>query len=230
MWCLMKLKVLGSGSSGNCYILESEAEALIIESGLPFIKVKKALDFNVRKIVGVICSHSHKDHSGFISEYEKAGIPVFKPYESELERQVRTYGGFVVKSFPLVHDIACYGFHVVEPSMGSLIYASDTEYIKWRFKGVNHIIVEANYSKDNLILEGNESAKREHVLTGHMDIDTTCGFLKANKSPQLRNVVLCHLSQHNASPEQFKQMAEKFVECTVNVAYPGLEIELGLPF
>ena len=31
----MKLKVLGSGSSGNCYILESDTEALI-EVGFPF--------------------------------------------------------------------------------------------------------------------------------------------------------------------------------------------------
>lgn len=36
----MKLKVLGSGSSGNCYILESETEALIIEVGLPFMNRK----------------------------------------------------------------------------------------------------------------------------------------------------------------------------------------------
>ena len=37
----MKLRVLGSGSSGNCYILENEAEALIIEAGVPFMEVKK---------------------------------------------------------------------------------------------------------------------------------------------------------------------------------------------
>lgn len=39
----MRLKVLGSGSSGNCYILENENEALIIEAGLPFMEVKKAV-------------------------------------------------------------------------------------------------------------------------------------------------------------------------------------------
>ena len=64
----MKLKVLGSGSSGNCYILESDAEALVIEAGLPFKEVKIALDFNISKIVGMICTHSHKDHSGFVAE------------------------------------------------------------------------------------------------------------------------------------------------------------------
>lgn len=41
----MRLKVLGSGSSGNCYILENENEALIIEAGLPFMEVKKGTGF-----------------------------------------------------------------------------------------------------------------------------------------------------------------------------------------
>ena len=49
--------------------------------------------------------------------------------------------------------------------MGSMIYASDTEYIKYRFRNLNHILVEANYS-DNLI--DNEAVNREHVLRGHI--------------------------------------------------------------
>ena len=226
----MKLKVLGSGSSGNCYILESETEALIIEAGLPFIEGKKALDFNVRKIVGVICSHEHKDHSGYIFEYDKAGIPVFRPYESEMEIQKMTYGEFTISSFPLVHDIACYGFYILEPSMGRFIYASDTEYIKWRFKDINNILIEANYSAEHYCDVGDGCGKRNHVLTGHMEIGTTCDFLQANNNAGLRNVILCHLSQDNANPEQFKNRAEKVVNCPVHLAQKGLEIEVGLPF
>lgn len=55
----MKLKVLGSGSSGNCYILENDSEALIIEAGVPIMETKKALDFNIRKVRGVVISHEH---------------------------------------------------------------------------------------------------------------------------------------------------------------------------
>ena len=39
----MELRVLGSSSSGNCYILDNGNEALIIEAGIRFIDVKKAL-------------------------------------------------------------------------------------------------------------------------------------------------------------------------------------------
>ena len=74
----MKFRCLGSGSSGNCYILENNSEALIIEAGIPFMAVKKALDFNISKIAGVVVSHSHGDHAKHVGEYEKSGISVFQ--------------------------------------------------------------------------------------------------------------------------------------------------------
>ena len=70
----MKLKVLGSGSSGNCYLLENDTECLVIEAGVSFMEVKKAIDFNVKKIVGVISSHIHQDHNKYLEQYKKAGI------------------------------------------------------------------------------------------------------------------------------------------------------------
>ena len=41
----MKLKIISTGSQGNSYILENENEALIIEAGVRFIEIKKALSF-----------------------------------------------------------------------------------------------------------------------------------------------------------------------------------------
>lgn len=228
----MKLKVLGSGSSGNCYILESDAEALIIEAGLPFMEVKKALDFNVRKIVGVVVSHSHGDHSKFIREYGKAGIPIFNPYSKEIAcpLSVVKYGEFGIKAFRLVHDVPCYGFFIQHSNIGKLIYASDTEYIKYRFKRLNHILVEANYSDD---LIDNEAVNREHVLRGHMSLRTALDFISINDNPSLRNVVLLHLSDNNADSVQFLQKTEKTVRygADCHIAKKGLEVDLDLiPF
>lgn len=221
----MKLKVLGSSSLGNCYILENDAEVLIIEAGLPFREVKKALDFNIRKIAGVIVSHCHLDHSKYVAEYEKAGIPVFKPYDGMKDMNLKGGAGFKIQAFDLVHDVSCYGFYISHPDMGHLIYASDTEYIKYRFKGLNHILVESNYSMD---LVSNIPEKRRHVLTGHMEIGATCEFLKANNNPSLRNVVLLHLSSESADAKDFKARAEKVIDCPVYVAEKGMEIDLKL--
>lgn len=221
----MKFKCLGSGSSGNCYIIENDTEALIIEAGVRFKDVKIALDFNVSKIVGMVISHSHGDHAKYVSEYEKVGIPVFKPYESEMERQARIYENFVVKSFPLTHDVPCFGFFVEHQEMGRLLYASDTEYIKYRFSKLDHILVEANYSMEYLL---KTEAKRDHVLTGHMSIDTTEKFVKVNMNPNLRNVVLLHLSKGSANPLVFQKRIEGVVGTNVNVEIAIKELEIDL--
>lgn len=55
----MFMKVVGTGSKGNCYLLGNDKEVLILEAGMPFIEVKKALDFKVSNIVGLIVSHGH---------------------------------------------------------------------------------------------------------------------------------------------------------------------------
>lgn len=230
----MKLKVLGSGSSGNCYILENENEALIIEAGVSMKEVKVALNFDIKKIVGVVISHCHGDHAKYINVYRDTGIPVFDAFRlCELNRGrfgKVAMGNFLIDTFSLVHDVPCYGFLISHPEMGRLIYASDTEFITWRFKDIQHFLVEANYSKD-LIPEDIEETKREHVFLGHMEIDTTCRFLKANHYAGTRNVVLLHLSNDNADPEQFNAKAEQVVNCPVYVAGPGLEVDLSLyPF
>lgn len=221
----MKFRCLGSGSSGNCYMLESDSEVLVIEAGVPFMEAKKALDFNISKIVGVVISHSHGDHAKYAGEYEKAGIPLFRPYESNMERQVRTYGGFVIKSFNLVHDVSCCGFLIQHPEAGNVLYASDTEYIKYRFQNLNHILVECNYSKD-LVLE--DAANRSHVMTGHIELQTALDFLRANNNPNLRNVILLHMSDRNSDPDEFVAEAEKVVQCPVWAAEKGLEVDLQL--
>lgn len=64
----MMLKVLGSSSQGNCYILENESEALILEAGIKFQDVKKALNWNITKVKGCLVTHRHGDHSKYIKD------------------------------------------------------------------------------------------------------------------------------------------------------------------
>jgi len=55
----MLLNVIGSSSRGNGYVLHSDTEAVIIEAGCPLMEVKKVLNFNISKVVGVCISHAH---------------------------------------------------------------------------------------------------------------------------------------------------------------------------
>lgn len=223
----MKLRCLGSGSSGNCYILENNSEVLVIEAGISFMAVKKALDFNISRIVGVVVSHQHGDHSKYSAEYEKAGIPVFRPYESDMERQVRTYGEFVIKSFLLVHDVPCCGFLIRHLEAGNVLYVSDTEYIKYRFRDLSHIICECNYDEDCI---DKDLPNYAHILQGHMSLNTCKGFIAENKSAALRNVILCHLSMRNADADKCEKEIKGVVDDSVivGIAEKGMVFDLNL--
>ena len=55
----MLLKCIASGSQGNSYVLISGSEILLIEAGVRLLEVKKAIDFQISKVVGCVISHEH---------------------------------------------------------------------------------------------------------------------------------------------------------------------------
>lgn len=239
----MKLTVLGSSSAGNCYLLHNDEEALIIEAGISFLEVKKTLNFNVMKIKAVLITHEHGDHRKYWFEYVRAGIPVFEPFKLDGSSLGFDNSQFRVMAFEnqdksgrWLHnngdgsECPCYGFCITHPDMGSLVYATDTEYVRWRFKGVNHILCEANY---DMQFVNRDEPNYEHRLRGHMSLDTALDFISINDNPALRNVVLIHLSDKSADSALFKQKTEETVKygADVYVAHKGLEVSLDLcPF
>ena len=223
----MRLKVIRSGSAGNTYLLMDDEKVLVLDAGVPSMEVKKALGFDISGICGVLITHKHLDHARYADEYAVAGIPVWKPYEGDL-RQDRTFGHFRARSVPMVHDVPCVGY-LIECDDLKMLYATDTEYIRYRFKGLNALLIEANYS--DALVDAN-AAKYKHVLTGHMSIDTAAGFIEANKTA-LHTVVLCHLSNQGADPKGFVESVREIVPagCAVHIAESGAEIDLSeIPF
>lgn len=209
----MKLKCLGSGSSGNCYLLTADnGETLLLDAGLPIMDIKRGLNWDIKCVVGAICTHTHKDHSLSVSELEHMGIPVFKPYESLEPMEIGFTGGKIM-AFDLTtldgkgthtnadgSECPCYGFLITHPEMGKLLYITDTEFCKWRFADVNHILISCNYQKK--YIDDENVAKRNHVFRGHMELGTVKDFVMANKTDSLQNVILCHLSRDNAVPSE----------------------------
>ena len=77
----MKLKVLSSGSQGNCYILQSEKEQLILDCGIGLKYIKAGLGFNISNVAGCLVTHHHKDHDLTSNELIKMGIYVIRPFD-----------------------------------------------------------------------------------------------------------------------------------------------------
>ena len=54
------IKVLATGSKGNCYLIEVGKEKLILELGIPFKEILKNLNFKLEGVVGACVSHKHQ--------------------------------------------------------------------------------------------------------------------------------------------------------------------------
>lgn len=53
------LKVVGSSSKGNSYIVETEKESIILDLGCKWNDILKSLNYKIEKVVGVLVTHSH---------------------------------------------------------------------------------------------------------------------------------------------------------------------------
>lgn len=242
----MELTVLGSSSKGNCYILSNESEALVIEAGVPLYEVKKAIDFNLKKIVGVIVSHEHGDHSKHVQLFLWSRIPVymsagtnrsltikgsFLPFliESGVKKQL---GNFTVLPFDVKHDAAePLGFLIHHPECGNVLFATDTYFLPYTFAGLNNILIEANYRKD--LLEANiqagsiPPALRDRTLQSHMSLDTCREAILANDLSRVNNIILIHLSDGNSDAREFVSNIHRATGKTVYAAEKGMKIQFN---
>ena len=229
----MTLKVLGSESAGNCYLLESFFEILIIEAGIRLNDVKKALNYDLRKVIGCFITHAHGDHCKYATDYLKAGIDIYTSAETiqaaaisghrvhpiQANTMIRI-GEFKVIPFPVPHGVPTFGFLINHPFSGSILFVTDAAYISNKFNNLNHILIEANY-EDALLTS-------DRAVGKHMSLDTCLEFLQATDMKQVRNIVLLHLSRVNSDAKLFKKSVQAIApNASVWIADKGLEVYLS---
>ncbi|WP_424493935.1 MBL fold metallo-hydrolase [Salinimicrobium sp. GXAS 041] len=238
----MRLKVLGTGSHGNCYVFKPEkGKALIIDCGINFKEVKKEISFNPALVCGALLDHSHGDHSKYVGDFLKAGINVYMATETKKELGISSHrakeiesmktfcvGDFKVMPFELKHDVFCIGFLIQHEECGRVLFLTDTVYSPYTFKNLNNILIEANYAPEIAREKlGDKKFLYDRVIQSHMSLDTCIEFLKANDLSQVNNIVLIHLSDGNSDEVLFREEVTKATGKTVTVANNGLQMELN---
>lgn len=56
---MLKLQIIGSGSSGNTAILSNGVKNIIIDAGINVKDVKCALNYDILSVKGVVITHRH---------------------------------------------------------------------------------------------------------------------------------------------------------------------------
>lgn len=245
----MKLKVFGSGSKGNCYLLYNETEALMLEAGVDFRKVTRYLGGKIRKINGCLVTHEHGDHAKYVKDVLNCGIPVYMTpgtyeYVMEHHRKVHTWamrpkrfevgqifgiGGFTIIPFNTVHDAAepC-GFYINHPEMGNLLFATDTSYIPNTFADISNVMIECNY--DEALLAAREDipdSLKDRIRQSHQSLTTCIEALKANDLSKVNNIVLIHISEGDGDPVRFGREVSNNLGIGAYIANQDLDIEFN---
>ncbi len=242
----MMMHCLGSSSSGNCYILRSSThEALIIECGVKFQNIQRAIDWKPENVAGCIISHRHRDHCASLKDVIKNGIQTYahKDVFDSFNLRTRTFcneiqhiqkvkiGKYNILPLNVMHDVPCFAFIITHPEMGNLFFVTDTMYVEYRINNLNHIMIEANYSDEILqynIDNGIEPrAMRDRLLNTHMELKTTLKVLSETDLKDVNEVILLHLSHRNSDSEAFKASVEQNIIPTVEIASSALKINLN---
>ncbi|VDG23696.1 MBL fold metallo-hydrolase [Lactiplantibacillus mudanjiangensis] len=234
---MIKVTVFGSGSSGNCYLVDDGKSQLMIEAGVAYKKVQQAMNFNFRKIAGLLISHEHGDHSKYIHKFWKltsiemyATKGTFKALDVKGGRycavtpmRPRTVGSWTVTAFRVQHDAAEPVGFLLENYLGErLLYVTDTYFVKYRFSNINKMLVEMNYSRD-IAMKNEQNGDLNHSLenrlfTSHFEMNDALDFIKTNISSCLEDVTLIHLSDLNSNEELFKRKVQELTGVPVYVA------------
>lgn len=209
---ILKLNTVCTGSSGNCYILEDNEEAIMVDAGGVFKSLLKTHPAEFSKCNAAIITHEHKDHCSLVKDLLKYGIDVYATkgtasscdfdgdvfYKEIKYKKKYTIGNFKIIPFDTLHDAEepC-GFLIEHiPTKINILYATDTYKIKYDFKNIHYWIVECNFSANNLNDGLNENLL-QRILHSHMSSENLSSYFKKANLKDTREIFLCHMSENN---------------------------------
>ncbi|MBU9711101.1 MBL fold metallo-hydrolase [Evansella tamaricis] len=224
---MIEIKALASSSKGNAYYVTDGVTPLLLECGISFRDIQKRLNFNTKDIRGCLVTHEHKDHSKAISEVMKAGINIYlspgtanaigakghRIKTVEAKRQFNI-GTWTILPFDVEHDVSePLGFLLANKQGDKLLFATDTYYIKYKFKGLTHLMVECNYSldilNDNIANGSVPQVMKKRLLRSHMNLENFKEFLRANDLTKVQEIWILHLSDSNSDENRFKREVQE---------------------
>ena len=211
-----------SSSSGNMYRVSAPGRSpLLIECGVPLRKIREALDYRLSDVCGCLVSHSHADHSMAASDLMGAGIDCYMSLDTAEELRLSGHRLHIIESLksfdagpwrcvPFFTEHDCPGSlgFLISDGRQRLLFATDTYYVRPRFRNLNIIAIECNWSQETLAPDLDPVIKKR-LLRSHMSLDTCRAFLRAQDMRTVREIHLIHISRTNGDPELFRREIQR---------------------
>ncbi|MBE6391675.1 MAG: MBL fold metallo-hydrolase [Lentisphaerae bacterium] len=225
------LGALGSGSSGNAYVIEYQDEALIIDQGFSRRELLKRMEcsgFVPEKLCGALLTHEHSDHcKGSRVFCDALSLPLYTTAKTArylsthgtLPRHVCAFeageefdlGNFKIKSFSLPHDaVDPVGFQI---SCGNVRIGIATDFghapenIRRELRNCNALVLESNYDREMLLNSDRRLELKRRILgvRGHLGNCESCQLLPDLIGEQTQLLLLAHISSECNTPELVRE-------------------------
>lgn len=217
---MIKIRTLATGSKGNCYHIDDGSTQLLIEAGISFKQIQQGVNFQTSNIAGILISHEHLDHSKGVQGCLQRGMIIYMSAGTKSamgldNMQIRTVkskeqfkvGTWTILPFDVQHDVQePLGYLLQSDNGGKLLFATDTYYVKYRFAGLTHIMIECNYDQQTLDSNTEQGlihpAMRKRVMQSHFSLENLLDFFMANDLSKVEEIHLLHLSDSNSNQER----------------------------
>ena len=223
----MRVAVLGSGSAGNCLVVESEGRRILIDAGFSCREVEarcSRIGVDPGTLEAVILTHEHSDHSHGADRiarrldlrvYATEGTLRGLRWSREAGRRLQAIAsgwpyeiaGFQVETFGVAHDAADPVGVVVSDRAGARVgVIADlgcwSRLAAARARDADVVILESNHDLEMLRRGPYPWALKQRVASrhGHLSNQQAAEAVPELVSDRLRLVMLYHLSRTNNAP------------------------------
>jgi phosphoribosyl 1,2-cyclic phosphodiesterase len=193
---MIKIVVLGSGSSGNATYIDIDGRRFLVDCGFTKPATTKRLATfgrTIEDIEGVLVSHDHKDHTS--------------PWIVRDGLLIKDTAGTPFTTFELSHDEPCVGYTAKDKDGNKIAIISDTgcvqeEAIKHLF-GCSVILIETNYDVFMLAQSSYPVERMERIVSedGHLRSECAAEVVEMVACEKLKYIVCMHLSSSNNHPD-----------------------------
>lgn len=230
----MEIEVLGTGSSGNCYKVKIGKATLLLECGLPYKVIQKKLNFKISEIDACLVTHEHMDHAKAVKDLMKAGVDCYMTKGTAEALKVKGhrlntfrkddkgqgycwkfFSDIQILPFEAVHDVAepVSYFIKTRDDKESLVFVTDTAYLKYKIPECDVLMIECNYVKakldENVRLGNINTNLRNRIVKNHLSLESLVEALKAASLDRCRKIYLLHLSDGNSDEKLIKRTIQE---------------------
>lgn len=220
-----KYSILASGSSGNCFYLETPKKRLLVDAGLSGKKIVSLLaeiDRRPEDLDAIFVTHEHKDHIHGVGVLARkyhldvyANEATWQAMEKDLGKldvsqkhifdmgKVLTFDDIDIESFGVSHDATAPQFYRFMKDNKSFVMLTDTGYVSDRMAGLienaDAYLIESNHDVEILRSGAYPWKLKQRILSdkGHLSNEDGATTMIRTMGNRTKKIYLGHLSKEN---------------------------------